>query len=131
MKKVGHLRIMMISMFLGTGKTLIAGALATELNRDGYGKVTFIQRKGADILDKWVGESERKLRDLFEKVYQSFTYIRGNKETLIKLTMLYFPSKCLLQCCINNSQCIVIFDVNIARHFREMKSKEMFFRIFA
>lgn len=54
---------------LGTGKTLIAGALATELNNNGNGvKVSFFQRKGADILDKWVGESERKLRDLFDKV---------------------------------------------------------------
>lgn len=53
---------------LGTGKTLVAGALATELNREGNGKVTFYQRKGADILDKWVGESERKLRDLFTQV---------------------------------------------------------------
>lgn len=53
---------------VGTGKTLVAGALATELSREGNGKVTFYQRKGADILDKWVGESERKLRDLFNQV---------------------------------------------------------------
>ncbi|CAH0551694.1 unnamed protein product [Brassicogethes aeneus] len=51
----------------GTGKTLVAGALATELNREGVGKVNFFQRKGADVLDKWVGESEKKLRELFEK----------------------------------------------------------------
>lgn len=51
----------------GTGKTLVAAALATELNKEGCGKVTFFQRKGADILDKWVGESEKKLRELFEK----------------------------------------------------------------
>lgn len=52
----------------GTGKTLVAGALANELNSESRGnKVTFFQRKGADILDKWVGESERKLRDLFDK----------------------------------------------------------------
>ncbi|GJQ79242.1 hypothetical protein Trydic_g5486 [Trypoxylus dichotomus] len=55
----------------GTGKTLVAGALATELNREGNGKVTFYQRKGADILDKWVGESERKLRDLFHQATRS------------------------------------------------------------
>ncbi|KAK9731372.1 ATPase family associated with various cellular activities (AAA) [Popillia japonica] len=55
----------------GTGKTLVAGALATELSREGNGKVTFYQRKGADILDKWVGESERKLRDLFNQATRS------------------------------------------------------------
>ncbi|XP_063905374.1 ATPase family AAA domain-containing protein 2-like isoform X2 [Zophobas morio] len=50
----------------GTGKTLVAGALATEMNKEGFGKVSFYQRKGADVLDKWVGESEKKLRALFE-----------------------------------------------------------------
>lgn len=56
------------NMFLGTGKTFVAGALVAELNKLGMGKVNFYHRKGADILDKWVGESERKLRELFEKV---------------------------------------------------------------
>lgn len=49
----------------GTGKTLVAGALAHEMNKGGAGKVNFFHRKGADVLDKWVGESEKKLRDLF------------------------------------------------------------------
>ncbi|VEN62253.1 unnamed protein product, partial [Callosobruchus maculatus] len=51
----------------GTGKTLVAGALASEINRAGIGKVTFFQRKGSDMLDKYVGESEKRLRALFEK----------------------------------------------------------------
>lgn len=29
-------------------------------------KVTFFMRKGADVLSKWVGESEKQLRMLFE-----------------------------------------------------------------
>lgn len=66
----GNLYLYMYVCVLGTGKTLVAGALATELNREGTGKVTFYQRKGADILDKWVGESERKLRELFHQVLQ-------------------------------------------------------------
>ncbi|XP_076267711.1 ATPase family AAA domain-containing protein 2-like isoform X2 [Rhynchophorus ferrugineus] len=53
------------------GKTLVAAALATELNREGIGKVSFFERKGADILDKWVGGSEKNLRDLFEKATKS------------------------------------------------------------
>ncbi|CAG9860331.1 unnamed protein product [Phyllotreta striolata] len=55
----------------GTGKTLVAGALAAELNKEGVGKVSFFPRKGADILDKWVGESEKNLRALFEKATKS------------------------------------------------------------
>lgn len=49
----------------GTGKTLVAGALASEISKQGNGKVVFYHRNGADVLDKWVGESERKLRELF------------------------------------------------------------------
>ncbi|XP_057657765.1 ATPase family AAA domain-containing protein 2-like isoform X2 [Diorhabda carinulata] len=55
----------------GTGKTLVAGALVAELNKEGIGKVSFFQRKGADVLDKWVGESEKNLRNLFEKATKS------------------------------------------------------------
>ncbi|CAG9838409.1 unnamed protein product [Diabrotica balteata] len=55
----------------GTGKTLVAGALVAELNKEGIGKVSFFQRKGADVLDKWVGESEKNLRTLFEKAIKS------------------------------------------------------------
>lgn len=54
--------------YLGTGKTLIAGALAKECSKEINGKVSFFSRKGADILDKWVGESEEKLRTLFSEV---------------------------------------------------------------
>lgn len=47
---------------------MVAGALATELNKEGLGKISFFHRKGADVLAKWIGESEKNLRDLFEKV---------------------------------------------------------------
>ncbi|XP_041664268.1 ATPase family AAA domain-containing protein 2-like [Cheilinus undulatus] len=53
----------------GTGKTLVARALANEC-RLGNRKVSFFMRKGADCLSKWVGESERQLRLLFEQAYQ-------------------------------------------------------------
>lgn len=59
---------------VGTGKTLVAAALASEINREGIGKVSFFQRKGADILDKWVGESEKNLRTIFEKVFFYYFY---------------------------------------------------------
>lgn len=52
----------------GTGKTLIARALANECSQ-GDRKVSFFMRKGADCLSKWVGESERQLRLLFEQAY--------------------------------------------------------------
>ncbi|XP_054274621.1 ATPase family AAA domain-containing protein 2-like isoform X2 [Macrosteles quadrilineatus] len=54
----------------GTGKTLIARALANECSL-GDRKVTFFMRKGADCLSKWVGESERQLRLLFEEAHQA------------------------------------------------------------
>ncbi|XP_066452845.1 ATPase family AAA domain-containing protein 2B isoform X2 [Eleutherodactylus coqui] len=52
----------------GTGKTLIARALANECSQ-GERKVSFFMRKGADCLSKWVGESERQLRLLFDQAY--------------------------------------------------------------
>ncbi|KAF7283951.1 hypothetical protein GWI33_022776 [Rhynchophorus ferrugineus] len=50
----------------GTGKTLISRALANECSF-GTQKVSFFLRKGADLLSKWIGESERQLRLLFEQ----------------------------------------------------------------
>ncbi|KAG1677087.1 ATPase family AAA domain-containing protein 2B [Nymphon striatum] len=52
----------------GTGKTLLARALANECSNDNQ-KVSFFMRKGADCLSKWVGESERQLRLLFDQAY--------------------------------------------------------------
>jgi cell division protease FtsH len=44
----------------GTGKTLVARALAGELN------IPFIQYAGTEMSSKWVGESEEKLRQIFD-----------------------------------------------------------------
>ncbi|KAM8795454.1 ATPase family AAA domain-containing protein 2-like [Eudromia elegans] len=54
----------------GTGKTLVARALANECSQ-GARKISFFLRKGADALSKWVGESERQLRLLFDQAHQS------------------------------------------------------------
>jgi transitional endoplasmic reticulum ATPase len=48
----------------GTGKTLIAKAVAHESGAN------FIAIKGPQLLSKWVGESERAVRDLFKKARQ-------------------------------------------------------------
>ncbi|NXB48734.1 ATAD2 protein, partial [Leucopsar rothschildi] len=53
----------------GTGKTLLARALANECSQ-GDRRVAFFMRKGAECLSKWIGESERQLRLLFEEAYQ-------------------------------------------------------------
>lgn len=45
----------------GTGKTLVAKALATESG------VNFISVKGPEIMSKYVGESERGVREVFRK----------------------------------------------------------------
>lgn len=49
----------------GTGKTLLAKALAHETNSN------FISVKGPEIHNKYVGESERKIRKIFDKARQS------------------------------------------------------------
>ena len=51
----------------GTGKTLVARAVANQCSLGGK-KVAFFMRKGADCLSKWAGESERQLRLLFDQV---------------------------------------------------------------
>ncbi|KAH0617456.1 hypothetical protein JD844_015707 [Phrynosoma platyrhinos] len=53
----------------GTGKTLVARALANECSHSDR-RIAFFMRKGADCLSKWVGESERQLRLLFDQAFQ-------------------------------------------------------------
>ncbi len=45
----------------GTGKTLLAKAVANE------SEANFISIKGPELLSKWVGESERGVREIFHK----------------------------------------------------------------
>ena len=59
--------VSLYDQYKGTGKTLVARALANECSQ-GDKKVAFFMRKGADCLSKWVGESERQLRLLFDQV---------------------------------------------------------------
>ncbi|MCJ7445174.1 MAG: CDC48 family AAA ATPase [Methanotrichaceae archaeon] len=49
----------------GTGKTMLAKALATESS------LNFINIKGPELLSKWVGESERAIREIFRKARQA------------------------------------------------------------
>lgn len=52
----------------GTGKTMIAKAVANQLASGKPGaKPHFLSVKGPELLDKWVGESERKIREIFER----------------------------------------------------------------
>ncbi|XP_068520535.1 ATPase family AAA domain-containing protein 2-like isoform X1 [Anas acuta] len=53
----------------GTGKTLVARALASEYSRSDR-KISFFMRNASDCMRKYVGESERQLRVLFEQAYQ-------------------------------------------------------------
>ena len=52
----------------GTGKTLVARALAGACAKHSSKPVAFFARKGADCLGKFAGEAERTLRLLFEEV---------------------------------------------------------------
>ncbi len=49
----------------GCGKTLLAKAIANET------EVNFVSIKGPEIFSKWVGESEKAIRELFRKARQS------------------------------------------------------------
>ncbi len=49
----------------GTGKTMIAKAVASESNAN------FISVKGPELLSKWVGESESGIREVFKKARQA------------------------------------------------------------
>ncbi|MFW6014272.1 MAG: CDC48 family AAA ATPase [Nanoarchaeota archaeon] len=48
----------------GTGKTLLAKAIANEANAN------FIAIKGPELVSKWVGESEKRVREIFSKARQ-------------------------------------------------------------
>ncbi|MDD1732320.1 MAG: transitional endoplasmic reticulum ATPase, partial [Methanosaeta sp. NSM2] len=49
----------------GTGKTMLAKAVATE------SQANFISIKGPEFLSKWVGESEKAVRETFRKARQA------------------------------------------------------------
>jgi transitional endoplasmic reticulum ATPase len=49
----------------GTGKTLLAKAVATE------SQANFIAIRGPELLSKWVGESEKAIREVFRKAKQA------------------------------------------------------------
>ncbi|RLF48572.1 MAG: ATPase, partial [Thermoplasmata archaeon] len=49
----------------GTGKTLLAKAVANE------SEANFISIKGPEVLSKWVGESEKAVREIFKRAKQA------------------------------------------------------------
>ena len=49
----------------GTGKTLLAKAVATE------SEANFVSVRGPELLSKWVGESERGIREIFRRARQA------------------------------------------------------------
>ena len=49
----------------GTGKTLMAKAVATQ------SEANFVSVRGPELLSKWVGESERGIREIFKRARQS------------------------------------------------------------
>ncbi|MDO5700126.1 MAG: proteasome ATPase [Bowdeniella nasicola] len=51
----------------GCGKTLIAKAVATSLSRTAGQEAYFLNIKGPQLLDKYVGETERRIRLIFAR----------------------------------------------------------------
>src|SRR6478752_3585079 len=60
----------------GTGKTLMAKAAANE------SEANFISIKGPELLSKWVGESEKGVREVFRKSRQQILKIHTKKKPL-------------------------------------------------
>lgn len=58
----------------GCGKTLVSEAIAheamynTSIEED-YGEVKFLEVRGSDVLSKYSGESEKRVRSVFEKAH--------------------------------------------------------------
>ena len=63
----------------GTGKTMLAKAVATE------SEANFISVKGPELLSKWVGESERGVREIFRRARQALLVL----SSLMKLILLH------------------------------------------
>ncbi|MEE8178956.1 MAG: CDC48 family AAA ATPase [Nitrosopumilaceae archaeon] len=66
-EKLGHKmsRGILLHGVSGTGKTLLAKAVATE------SEANFVSVRGPELLSKWVGESERGIREIFRRARQS------------------------------------------------------------
>ena len=67
----------------GTGKTLLAKAVASE------SEANFVHINGPEIMSKFYGESEQKLRKIFEEAMG--LYLIHNRSVLTDTRFLGFP----------------------------------------
>lgn len=85
----------------GTGKTLIAKAVATEC------AINFMSIKGPELINMYVGESEKNVRDVFEKARkaQPCVLFFDELDSLAprRGTSLFFHVNCAYYCGLRNT----------------------------
>ena len=78
----------------GTGKTLLAKAVATECS------LNFLSVKGPELINMYVGESEKNVRDVFQKAVRINHFY---PKIIIKTTSILITKR-------NAKPCVIFFD---------------------
>jgi len=65
----------------GCGKTMIAKAIASSMIEGTVTQQAFVYVKGGELLSKWVGEAENRIKNMFDSARK--TYVKTKKRPII------------------------------------------------